>query len=161
VGFADKQYRHSRNVARHERLHNTFGFSKDHNDVILSALLEGREDVILHEQHVGASKCAHALLRLLAVTDVGLRVARNFRWCVSSEQGCLASDLITMRRFVRVGWLVRGRVALPTQHAKSMRDITLSSVASLAPPYFSTLSHRRYYSRENVTKHKMCILISF
>ena len=33
-------------------------------------------------------------------------------------------------------------VALVIQHAKRMRRIILSSVASLIPPYFSTLSHK-------------------
>ena len=36
---------------------------------------------------------------------------------------------------------VYARVALLTQYAKSMRRIMLSSVASLDPPYFSTVSH--------------------
>ena len=46
-------------------------------------------------------------------------------------------------------------VALLIQHATFMRHIFSSSVASLAPLHFSTLSHKRHDFRENVTEHKM------
>ena len=50
-------------------------------------------------------------------------------------------------------------VALLIQHATRVRHIVISFMASMAPPYFTTLSHKRHDFREKVTEHKMCILI--
>jgi hypothetical protein len=64
-----------------------------------------------------------------------------------------------------VGIRVRGRacesvrVVLLIQHATRMRNTVSSFLASLAPPHFSTLSHKRHDSRKNVTERKMCISI--
>jgi hypothetical protein len=52
---------------------------------------------------------------------------------------------------------VRERVALLTHHA--VRMPWLSFVASLAPPYFLTLFHKRHDFRKKVVEHKMCVSI--
>jgi hypothetical protein len=49
-------------------------------------------------------------------------------------------------------------VAFVIQHAMRVRRI-ISSVASLAVPLFSTLSHKRPDFRENVIEHKIRVLI--
>jgi hypothetical protein len=48
----------------------------------------------------------------------------------------------------------RARVALVIHHSMLMRHILLSFVVSLAPPYYSTLSHKRHDFWKRVTGHK-------
>ena len=52
--------------------------------------------------------------------------------------------------------------ALVIQHAKSMRRITLSSMACVALTHFSTLSHKRLdFVNKTVTEHKTIFSTSF
>ena len=55
------------------------------------------------------------------------------------------------------GWVL-GHV-LVLYLASMQRAAILSPAASLALPYFSTLSHRRHDFRKEVAEHKMCVLI--
>ena len=50
-------------------------------------------------------------------------------------------------------------LALVIQHAKRMRRVTLSSLASLALPHFPTLSHKRHSFRKNVIEYKTCVFV--
>ena len=48
-------------------------------------------------------------------------------------------------------------VSLFIRHAKRMRCVILSSVACLAEPYFSILSHKRYdFRKKKVIEYKIC-----
>jgi hypothetical protein len=49
-------------------------------------------------------------------------------------------------------------IALLTQHAKDMHSIILTHVASLASPYFATLSHKWHHFRKSLIEHNMCVL---
>jgi hypothetical protein len=64
-----------------------------------------------------------------------------------------------VRMWAGAGTCGRVHVALLTQRANLMSLIVLSSAASLAPPYFSALSHKRYDFLKNVIGHKMCVWI--
>ena len=48
-------------------------------------------------------------------------------------------------------------VALIIQHAKRILRITLSSVACLVLPYFSTLSHKRYDLKKKKLLSTQCV----
>ena len=50
-------------------------------------------------------------------------------------------------------------VALVIRHEKSMLLMIFSSVACLAMPYFSTLSHKSRDFRENMIERKMYVLL--
>ena len=68
--------------------------------------------------------------------------------CVSGYMDALACACVC----------VCARVAKFTQYAKHMRHIVMSSVA---PPHFSTLSHKRHNLPKKVIEYKMCVLILF
>jgi hypothetical protein len=51
-----------------------------------------------------------------------------------------------------------GRVHMPARVLLYLSSVQLAFVASLAPPYFSTLSHKLHDFRETVIEHSMCVL---
>jgi hypothetical protein len=87
------------------------------------------------------------------VLHIPLRARLRVGMCVRARE-CLHA---------RVRASVRGnicaRVALLIQYAKRMRPIRLSSVASLAPQHFSTLSRKRHDFRNKIAEPKMFVLI--
>ena len=58
------------------------------------------------------------------------------------------------------GWVDVNAQALACAYLSSMpRAGAMLSASSLAPPYISTLYHKRYDFRKKVTEYKKCVLI--
>jgi hypothetical protein len=74
---------------------------------------------------------------------------------------CVCVWMCVRARVGRVGTRARGHVDVASliQHAMRISHIVTSFPASLAPPYFSTLSHKWRDSRKKVTEHKMRVSI--
>jgi hypothetical protein len=58
------------------------------------------------------------------------------------------------------GGVGMGALAREWPHVTTLpRAGAILSASSLAPPYFSTLSHKRLGFRKKATEHEMCVLI--
>jgi hypothetical protein len=71
---------------------------------------------------------------------------------------CVRVTVVAVEKH-QVLYILSVPVAVVIQHAKRMRRIILSYVASSAVPYFSTLSHKRNKFLGKVIENKMCIFI--
>ena len=86
--------------------------------------------------------------KVINITYFGVCVCARARWWV---QACAWV-------WVGVGWRPRAWACAPFLFIMQ-RACAILSAASLAPPYFSTLSHKRLDFWKNVTGHKMCVFI--
>jgi hypothetical protein len=80
--------------------------------------------------------CVHACMRVCECKCLGTLVCACMHVC---ECKCLGM-LVCACMYARVTLLI--------QHAMCMRQIVSSFVASLAPPYFSELSHKQHDFRK-------------
>jgi hypothetical protein len=78
---------------------------------------------------------------------------------LTQHWGANASPFLPLKSDKYYIFWMRLYSALLTQHAKHMRGIILSSVVSLAVPYFSTLSQTRHDFRKKYIEHNICNLI--
>ena len=104
-------------------------------------------------------ECEESLAYGRSEAEKQMHFESNDRKCTNNATiNCVQDPIVAVEKQV-LYISVCVRVALLVQHATRTRHIVTSFVAPLAPPQFSTLSHKGDDCRKNVTEHKMCVLI--
>jgi hypothetical protein len=95
--------------------------------------------------------CLHLLSLLVKYKTSNVRINVTLRHISCNHCSC-GKISITYSECVSI--------ALVIHHAVRMHSIILLSVASLALPYFTTLSHKWHnFLKKKVIKYKMCVLM--
>ena len=71
----------------------------------------------------------------------------------------LGEIIVAVGKPVRITYAESLSEALVIQRAMRMRRVMSPSAASLAPPYFSTLSHKRHDFQQNVIENRSSLQI--
>jgi len=110
-----------------------------------------------------SSPTIFGVLIMFVVLSLSLIKARQAMWR-QVTLWCVRASISTVEKqkvfhIVCVCVCVCVCVALFVRHGERMRNIIFSSAACMDVPYFSTLSHKQHDLQNNVTQHKMCVVI--